>query len=109
MYNESSCLFWNYLTCIIYIHAGLTNVHSSCCTTLTGGVANNIPCFPLSESQYPCEHPNEYLFFDGAHPTEASFQILANPCFNGADVCVPYNIKQLVQLPTNAAVLRSAS
>ncbi|KMT07270.1 hypothetical protein BVRB_6g149000 [Beta vulgaris subsp. vulgaris] len=88
---------------------GLTNVHSSCCTTVPGQIFNNIVCRVLLPWQFPCRNAHEYLFFDGAHPTEASYQILAPPCFNGSDVCVPYNIQQLAQLPTNSANLRSSA
>ncbi|PWA76282.1 GDSL esterase/lipase 7 [Artemisia annua] len=77
---------------------GMTNVSSSCCTT--GKLFLNIACYSFWP---PCANPQEYLFWDGAHPTEASFKILATPCFNGSDVCVPNNIQELVQAQTNGA------
>lgn len=70
----------------------MTNVSHSCC--ITGELLKNLPCFA---NLRPCEKPEEYLFWDGAHPTEASHRILATPCFNGSGVCVPNNIEQLVQ------------
>ncbi|KAL2899086.1 hypothetical protein RDABS01_024168 [Bienertia sinuspersici] len=71
-----------------------------------GKVWGNLPCFPLLK---PCSNPEEYLFWDGAHPTQASHQLLATPCFSGSDVCVPNNIQQLVQLKAKTASLHTAA
>ncbi|CAO2825261.1 unnamed protein product [Amaranthus hypochondriacus] len=77
---------------------GLRNVSHSCCK-IERQFVNKPSCIRNST---PCPNAHEYLFFDGAHPTEASFQILAAPCTFGSNVCVPYNIQQLVHLQPNS-------
>ncbi|KAL2899102.1 GDSL esterase/lipase 7, partial [Bienertia sinuspersici] len=84
---------------------GMTNVSSSCC--VTGPFLGNLACYPFMDA---CADPEKHLFWDGAHPTQASHQLLATPCFNGSNVCVPNNIQQLVQLKAKTATfLHSAA
>lgn len=80
----------------------MTNVSSSCCET----GKRNLAC---SRSPTACENPHEYLFFDGAHPTQSSYNILASKCFNGTGICGPNNIQQPAQVQTSSASLHSAA
>uniref|UniRef100_A0A803LC75 Uncharacterized protein n=1 Tax=Chenopodium quinoa TaxID=63459 RepID=A0A803LC75_CHEQI len=83
---------------------GMSNVSHSCC--VTGEILGHLACYA---NMRPCANPEKYLFWDGAHPTQASHNILASACFNGSDICVPNNIHQLVQAQTNTASLHSAA
>lgn len=46
-----------------------------------------------------CENPDEYLFFDANHPSEAAYRRFAKLMWNGnRNLTGPYNLKSLFQL-----------
>ncbi|GAV61417.1 Lipase_GDSL domain-containing protein [Cephalotus follicularis] len=51
-----------------------------------------------------CSDPNEYVFFDGGHPTESCYSELGELLWNGtSDVTWPLNMKQLYELEIYSA------
>ncbi|KAJ8436007.1 hypothetical protein Cgig2_007665 [Carnegiea gigantea] len=71
---------------------GLSDSGNPCCETWLNGTPLCIP------EQKACPNPSRHYFFDGYHPTEAIFSLLAAHCINGSSVCLPLNLKRLVQL-----------
>ncbi|XP_028073949.1 GDSL esterase/lipase 7-like [Camellia sinensis] len=71
---------------------GLTDTSDPCCTTWLNGTSACIPEIA------PCANPNEHFFWDGFHPTEAVYSVIASQCFNGDSVCIPTNLKMLTQI-----------
>ncbi|KAH8502192.1 hypothetical protein Peur_066256 [Populus x canadensis] len=53
-----------------------------------------------------CKNPSEYLFFDGWHPTEPGYRILADRFWNGKpNIAAPYNFRQLFDLESTPIIL----
>ncbi|XP_061949336.1 GDSL esterase/lipase 4-like [Populus nigra] len=53
-----------------------------------------------------CKNPSEYLFFDGWHPTEPGYRILADLFWNGKpSIAAPYNFRQLFDLESTPIIL----
>ena len=53
-----------------------------------------------------CKNPSEYLFFDGWHPTEHGYRILADRFWNGKpSIAAPYNFRQLFDLESTPIIL----
>ncbi|XP_011047740.1 PREDICTED: GDSL esterase/lipase 4-like [Populus euphratica] len=53
-----------------------------------------------------CKNPSEYLFFDGWHPTEHGYRILADLFWNGKpSIAAPYNLRQLFDLESTPIIL----
>ncbi|PON45629.1 Lipase [Parasponia andersonii] len=47
----------------------------------------------------PCNERKQYVFFDGFHPTEAAYRLLASECFSGTSgTCFPLNVQLLAAL-----------
>ncbi|KAF5188804.1 hypothetical protein FRX31_021609 [Thalictrum thalictroides] len=69
---------------------GIEDVEHSCCFT---GDKHDLCTRDLP----PCPNSNQYLWWDGFHPTQQAFSIIARDCYNGSAVCSPMNIDQLVQ------------
>ncbi|XP_021734889.1 GDSL esterase/lipase 7-like [Chenopodium quinoa] len=71
---------------------GLSDSSNPCCDSWINGT---LSCKP---GRTPCSNPNEHYFWDGYHPTQATYSVIASHCINGSDVCVPMNIQQLAQV-----------
>ncbi|PIA63289.1 hypothetical protein AQUCO_00200958v1 [Aquilegia coerulea] len=69
---------------------GFKDVEHSCCVT---GDKNMLCTRDLP----PCPNSNQHLWWDGFHPTQKTYSILARDCYNGSAACSPMNIDQLVQ------------
>ncbi|RXH68287.1 hypothetical protein DVH24_028434 [Malus domestica] len=74
------------------IKYGLMDGSSPCCTTWANGTSGCIPFLT------PCSEPNNHFFWDAYHLTESAYSVIATSCFNGSTVCIPLNIKQLVEM-----------
>ncbi|KAE8660284.1 GDSL-like Lipase/Acylhydrolase superfamily protein, putative isoform 2 [Hibiscus syriacus] len=70
--------------------AGLVT-NSSCCQT--GGGDGEL-CHPNSK---PCRNPRQYLFWDGAHPTEVWNEMIAKSAYDSEkpEEANPFNIRKL--------------
>jgi len=45
-----------------------------------------------------CENPNQYVFFDSLHPTQAAHQIVSQLVWSGnQSIAGPFNLKSLFQ------------
>ncbi|XP_074283016.1 GDSL esterase/lipase 7-like [Silene latifolia] len=71
---------------------GLRDSTNPCCRTWFNG---GLQCIP---EQTPCSNPNEHFFWDGYHPTEAAFSIMATEFLYGSSACSPISLQQLVEL-----------
>uniref|UniRef100_A0A803LC76 GDSL esterase/lipase 7 n=1 Tax=Chenopodium quinoa TaxID=63459 RepID=A0A803LC76_CHEQI len=80
---------------------GLSDSSNSCCDSWINGT---LSCKP---GRTPCSNPDEHYFWDGYHPTQATYSVIASHCINGSDVCVPMNIQQLVQVLNSFACMES--
>ncbi|KAJ6991492.1 GDSL esterase/lipase 4-like [Populus alba x Populus x berolinensis] len=55
-----------------------------------------------------CKNPSEYLFFDGWHPTEHGYRILADLFWNGKpSIAAPFNLRQLFDLESTPVIISS--
>ncbi|CAA2959038.1 GDSL esterase lipase 7-like [Olea europaea subsp. europaea] len=70
---------------------GLEDSSNPCCITWANGTSACIPGLA------PCKDPEKHYFWDGYHLTEAVYKVIGTRCINGT-VCVPKNIKDLVQI-----------
>ncbi|PKA48650.1 GDSL esterase/lipase [Apostasia shenzhenica] len=71
---------------------GFTEVKAACCG-LGGNLNANIPCTPVS---YCCKDRRRHIFWDFAHPTEATVQFTAKIVADGsAPYVYPINMRQL--------------
>ena len=70
---------------------GFKVVDASCCKLIADAA-----CI---RNQNPCENRNEYVFWDGFHPTMAANQVIALNSYNSSDpnIMYPTNIQKLVQ------------
>ncbi|RVW97994.1 GDSL esterase/lipase [Vitis vinifera] len=71
---------------------GLKDTGNPCCTTWFNGT---LSCIPFLEH---CPNRSEYFFWDAFHITEAACSLIAARCTTGSSVCVPMDIKALVQI-----------
>ncbi|KAJ4707214.1 GDSL esterase/lipase [Melia azedarach] len=71
-------------------HYGLTDASNPCCTAWFNGKSG---CIPLLR---PCSNPYEHYFWDGYHLTEAVYSVIASRCIYDTSVCIPFNLKKLV-------------
>ncbi|GKV09728.1 hypothetical protein SLEP1_g21184 [Rubroshorea leprosula] len=68
----------------------------ACCGS---GTHRGDGCGYLTVAYELCSNPNEYVFFDGGHPTEAANIQLTELLWNGTtNVTWPINLSQLVEL-----------
>ncbi|KAH0770009.1 hypothetical protein KY290_013990 [Solanum tuberosum] len=70
---------------------GLMDPTSPCCITWGNGTS---ACIPELE---PCGDADKHYFWDGYHLTETIYSVIATKCFNGTSLCIPKNIKELVE------------
>ncbi|CAI9752770.1 unnamed protein product [Fraxinus pennsylvanica] len=70
---------------------GLEDSSNPCCITWANGTSACIPILPA------CQDPDKHFFWDGYHLTQAVYKVIGSRCINGT-VCVPKNIKDLVQI-----------
>lgn len=75
----------------IFVFVGLMDPTSPCCITWGNGTSTCIP------ELVPCRDANKHYFWDGYHLTETLYRVIATKCFNGTSVCIPKNIKELVE------------
>ncbi|KAF5176668.1 GDSL esterase/lipase [Thalictrum thalictroides] len=62
------------------------------------------PCCLAGEKQMlctrnllPCPNPDQHLWWDGYHPTQMAYSIIARDCYNGTTTCSPTNIVDLIR------------
>ncbi|XP_016481042.2 GDSL esterase/lipase 7-like [Nicotiana tabacum] len=70
---------------------GLMDPIGPCCVTWANGTSACIP------ELVPCRNADKHYFWDGYHLTETVYRVIATKCFNATDVCIPKNIKELVE------------
>ncbi|PHT55164.1 hypothetical protein CQW23_03650 [Capsicum baccatum] len=70
---------------------GLMDPSSPCCVTWGNGTSACIP------ELVPCRDADKHYFWDGYHLTETMYRVIATKCFNDTSVCIPNNIKELVE------------
>ncbi|GLT63428.1 hypothetical protein SLA2020_359930 [Shorea laevis] len=70
---------------------GLKDSINPCCTTWGNGASM---CVPFLK---PCPNPEKHYFWDAFHLTEAVYSVIASRCINDTTVCLPFNIKDLVE------------
>ncbi|GMI66208.1 GDSL-motif lipase 7 [Hibiscus trionum] len=70
---------------------GYSDGSNPCCTTWGNGSA---ACIPWLEA---CPNPNQHFFWDGYHNTETGNLVAASLCFNNAQFCTPFSIRDLIQ------------
>ncbi|XP_058740677.1 GDSL esterase/lipase At5g45670-like [Vicia villosa] len=91
----SKTIFINTTAVALDNSTGFTVTNVSCCITKGNGF-----CFPDS---IPCFNRNEYVYFDGIHPTEAANNLVALASYDSSyygNVTHPIDINQLAQLIT---------
>uniref|UniRef100_A0A7N2LY62 GDSL esterase/lipase n=1 Tax=Quercus lobata TaxID=97700 RepID=A0A7N2LY62_QUELO len=78
-----------------YISYGFENANSPCCY-LAGRFGGLTPCGPRSKI---CNDRSKYVFWDPAHPSEATNVLIARRLMDGdTNDITPMNIRQLAQL-----------
>ncbi|XP_050239760.1 GDSL esterase/lipase At4g16230-like isoform X4 [Quercus robur] len=78
-----------------YISYGFENANSPCCY-LAGRFGGLTPCGPRSKI---CNDRSKYVFWDPAHPSEATNVLIARRLMDGdTNDITPINIRQLAQL-----------
>ncbi|XP_043705617.1 GDSL esterase/lipase 7-like [Telopea speciosissima] len=71
---------------------GLTeDIVKSCCLGPSNGT---LPC---TSSQPSCKNANQFVYFDGLHPTEEVNSKVAEAVFSDSSVCSPVSIQELVE------------
>ncbi|PIA63287.1 hypothetical protein AQUCO_00200956v1 [Aquilegia coerulea] len=70
---------------------GFKEIRDTCCSSGDGSKT----CTALLP---PCKNPSEHLWWDGFHPTTATYSILARDCYSGSSTCFPINIDQLAKV-----------
>lgn len=84
-----------YLCVYLYILiSGFKVTNTSCCRI------NLILWLPLCvRDETPCENRDEYLYWDGFHPTQRANRLIALSAYNGSDPSYthPITISQLVR------------
>ncbi|KAJ1426855.1 SGNH hydrolase superfamily [Sesbania bispinosa] len=75
---------------VLTVQLGFTVTNTSCCPTSDG--------FCIRDAT-PCQNRNEYVYYDGIHPTDAANRITAIRSYNASNpnYTYPMDIKQLVQ------------
>ncbi|XP_074285126.1 GDSL esterase/lipase 7-like [Silene latifolia] len=81
---------------------GFTNVKQACCLRIP-------PFVQCVQFGGKCANRDQYLFWDAAHPTEASNRIMGGNCITNSSVCTPNSIQDLVQLTLTPPSLLSAA
>lgn len=71
---------------------GFSDSSNPCCTTWENGTSACIP------NLLPCSNPDEYMFWDGFHLTQAVYRNVANRCIYDSSICTPMSIKDFVQV-----------
>ncbi|KAI3849470.1 hypothetical protein MKX03_033762 [Papaver bracteatum] len=76
-----------------YQSYGFENYSSPCCKILPRALRGLLPCSPTS---IVCSNRSKYVFWDMAHPTDATNVIIAKKLLNGDSKAIyPMNIRQL--------------
>ncbi|KAL0551801.1 hypothetical protein IC582_010890 [Cucumis melo] len=75
------------------LNYGKMNLDAPCCEVGAG----EMQCTPFGKV---CENRRDYMFFDGVHPTENGFELVASSAFNAKqpDEAYPFDINHLVHL-----------
>ncbi|KAJ0043234.1 hypothetical protein Pint_18914 [Pistacia integerrima] len=71
---------------------GMADATNPCCTAWFNGTSG---CIPLLK---PCPNVDKHYFWDGYHLTEAMYSLIAARCINDKSVCIPLNLKDLVDV-----------
>ncbi|KAI3891569.1 hypothetical protein MKX03_033116 [Papaver bracteatum] len=79
---------------LCYFELGFENYTTSCCQILPGPLLQGLlPCSPTS---IVCRNRSKYVFWDDAHPTEATNVVIAKSFLDGDSTDMfPMNIRQL--------------
>lgn len=76
-----------------YLHAaGIADATDPCCRAWLNGTSG---CIPLLK---PCRNVDNNYFWDGYHLTEAMYSVIAARCIEDKSVCIPLNLKELVNV-----------
>ncbi|XP_006844086.2 GDSL esterase/lipase At1g71691 [Amborella trichopoda] len=71
---------------------GFTITNKACCSANMNGTLLCLPNLPT------CTNRNQFVFYDGIHPTQNVNILMSQACFNGSTyVCSPINIQQLAR------------
>ncbi|KAI3902371.1 hypothetical protein MKW92_052612 [Papaver armeniacum] len=91
VYNMFSQLVDNYKS------YGFENYKTSCCQVLPGTLLRGLlPCTPTS---ILCRNRSKYVFWDWAHPTDATNVVIAKRFLDGNSIDMyPMNIRQLLRM-----------
>lgn len=94
MFMSQVCYMFKIKTmCYFFCISGFTNFNESCCPTMSEG-------FCVRDST-PCPNRDEYIYYDGIHPTSAVNNITASLAYDSTDhpdITSPMDIKHLAQL-----------
>ncbi|GMY35321.1 GDSL esterase/lipase At1g29670-like [Fagus crenata] len=86
------------------------NITAIAISASTGSTITNVPCCEVSRTGQPgvqciangetCANRTQYAYWDGVHPTEVSYEFLAERAYNAQSptYASPYDIKHLAQL-----------
>ena len=90
---------------ILLLLAGFKYTRESCCQVLESG---DVPCQSLS---IPCANRSEYVYWDGAHFTEAKAWAFGKRAFKRLfpEDAHPYDISELVKLELNGNDVNSVN
>ncbi|RZC92266.1 hypothetical protein C5167_026900 [Papaver somniferum] len=76
-----------------YQSYGFENYKDSCCQTLPGPLRGLLPCNPKGKV---CEDRSKYVFWDEAHPTDATYSVFAKKLLErNSKYVYPYSIQQV--------------
>ncbi|XP_044506790.1 GDSL esterase/lipase 7-like [Mangifera indica] len=71
---------------------GIADSTNPCCKAWLNGTSG---CIPLLK---PCRNVDNNYFWDGYHLTEAMYSVIAARCIEDKSVCIPLNLKELVNV-----------
>ena len=94
------------LIMVVLWHEGIKEVDIGCCGS---GIYRGDDC-GIGEYDL-CSDPNEYLYFDGEHPTDHAYSELAGLLWTGGrdNFTMPINLKQLFELDLEDCETRNFS